>query len=60
MDKEVFINYCAAELRTGSENNKAGKPNDKQKLRTKELLQAARLLELISVDDISNMREQEH
>lgn len=60
MKKENYIEYCRGELRKVFLATKSSKPDDQHKYRTEGLLHAARLLELMSSQEIESMFEQEH
>ncbi|WP_221075577.1 hypothetical protein [Agarivorans aestuarii] len=60
MDKENYLAFCKAELRSVFENTKAGKPNDKLKYRVEGLFHAAKLLGLLTADQANAIIESEH
>jgi hypothetical protein len=60
MTEIQFLDYCHSELVKSLSNTKSRKPDDKQKCRTEGLLHAARMLEIISVEEVSDMIDIEH
>ncbi|MFT6268894.1 MAG: hypothetical protein ACJAVV_001709 [Alphaproteobacteria bacterium] len=60
MTETQFIDYCRSELLKSLHNTKSSKPDDKQKYRTEGLLHAVRMLEFMSVEEVSEMIENEH
>jgi hypothetical protein len=60
MTNEEFITYLESELTKSLMNTKAGKPDDKQKFRTEGLMQSAKLLKILSAEQLLEMMEQEH
>lgn len=60
MDTQAFLAYCRTEVKKSFENTRAGTADDKHKYRTEGLLHSARLLELISLDELQAMIEEEH
>lgn len=60
MDSQNFIEYCRAELVKSFSNSKAGSPNEMHKHRTEGLLQAAKLLGVMSDATIRQLVEEEH
>ncbi|MDP5029585.1 MAG: hypothetical protein NWQ54_05865 [Paraglaciecola sp.] len=60
MEHRAFIDYCRAELTKTFENIKQSKANNQHKFRTEGLLQAAKLLNILTPCEISKMIEDEH
>ena len=60
MENSEFRAYCRSELIKSLQSAKAGKPDDNQKSRTEGLLHAARLLGIMSAEEITNLIEKEH
>lgn len=60
MDSHAFIDYCQQQLNENFERTYQGKPDDKLKYRTEGLLQAARLLEIMTDSQIKDMIETQH
>ncbi|WP_026843429.1 hypothetical protein [Brumicola pallidula] len=60
MTQTQFLDYCRSELLKSLNNTKSRKPDDKQKYRTEGLLHAARLLDLMSAEEVSELIETEH
>ena len=60
MKNDEFIDYCRAELLKAFENTKARNPDDKHKFRTEGLLQAAKLLGIMSSTEINDLFSSEH
>lgn len=60
MTNEKYIGYPQSELTKSFENTKAGKTDNKQKFRTEGLMHAARLLGVLSSDEVQAMMEQVH
>ncbi|GAB55704.1 hypothetical protein GPUN_1587 [Glaciecola punicea ACAM 611] len=60
MTNNEFLDYCKSELTNSLHNTKLRKPDDKQKYRTEGLLHAARLMGLMSVQQVSHMIATEH
>jgi molybdenum cofactor biosynthesis enzyme len=60
MGNSEFRAYCRSELVKSLQSAKAGKHNDNHKSRTEGLLQAARLLGIMSAKEIADLIEKEH
>jgi hypothetical protein len=60
MTQTQFLDYCRRELLKSLNNTKSRKPDDKQKYRTEGLLHAARMLDLMSAEEVSELIETEH
>lgn len=60
MEDIEFVEFCRKELAKSFKNARAGKKDDKHRYRTEGLMQAARLLGLISKHELEAMMEEEH
>ncbi|WP_220719442.1 hypothetical protein [Agarivorans litoreus] len=60
MDKENYLVFCKAELRSVFLSTKAGKPDNKLKYRVEGLFHAAKLLGLLSTEQANAIIESEH
>jgi hypothetical protein len=60
MDKTEFCEYCQSELVKTLQGAKAGKLDQDHKSRTEGLLHAARLLGLMTSEEIASLIEKEH
>jgi len=60
MQAEEFKGYCRAQLTLGFQHILAGKYDEKHKYRTEGLLQAARMLGIMSTEEVTGMIEQTH
>ncbi len=60
MTETIFLDYCRSELLKSLHNAKLRKADDKQKHRTEGLLHAARMMNLMTVDEVNEMIEIEH
>lgn len=60
MTETQFIEYCRIELIKSLHNTKARKLDDKQKYRTEGLLHAARMMKLMTAEEVNKMIETEH
>lgn len=60
MDNKTFIAHCKDELRKVYINTKNGCSDEQQKYRTEGLFQAARLMKIVNLDEISKIYESLH
>lgn len=60
MNKEEYIEYCRVQIVKSYQNTKNGTPDDKLKHRTEGLFQAARLLGVLTADEIKQIIDIEH
>lgn len=60
MHAEEFIGYCRSQLMLGFQHILAGKYDEKHKYRTEGLLQAVRVLGIMSTEEVTRLIEQTH
>ncbi|MDC8829292.1 hypothetical protein [Alteromonas gilva] len=60
MNATQYLQHCREEVRKNFQRVQAGQPDEKQKSRIEGLLHAARLLELVSLEELNALIEEEH
>lgn len=60
MNNQAFITYCRSQIAKSFQLTREGIKDSKQKYRAEGLLQAARLLDILSKEDIDSMMEEQH
>ena len=60
MTPDDYLAFCQKEVRKSFESTRAGQPDDKLKYRAEGLFHAARLLGLVSAEELNAIIEAEH